>query len=223
MRPDGTGSRNDSETTTTQKNRTLVLALSGALLLGGAGSARALSGDQASACGAILCLADGAGVGQCAPYLARYFAITAPNPAELFERRLDFLNLCAPPGMPGDVRQLLARYGATCQPATLVSRLNAQIHACEAREADDPTTCQPTGNEWQVCASFYGHGYTAYDAPELHEMCARVRDTDGSLVERCDYAWTEAGAEAPELDPTRRGGVGHWPGFAPAGWGMRDN
>ena len=40
-----------------QKNRTLVLALSGALLLGGAGSVRALSGDQASACGAILCLA----------------------------------------------------------------------------------------------------------------------------------------------------------------------
>ena len=183
-----------------QKHRTLVLALSGALLLGGAGSARALSGDQASACGAILCLAGGAGVGECAPYLARYFAITAPNPTELLERRLDFLNLCPASGMPGDVRPMLARYGATCQPATLVSRLNAQIQACEMRDTGNAATCRPTGNEWRVCASFYGHGYTAYEAPELHEECARVRDTDGYLVERCAYGWTAAGTEAVELD-----------------------
>jgi len=198
-----------------QKNRTLVLALSGTLLLGGAGSAPALSGDQESACGAILCLAGGAGVDACAPYLARYFAITASNPTELFERRLDFLNLCPAPGMPGDVRPMLARYGATCQPATLVSRLNAQIQACEMRDPDDSSACQPTGNEWRVCASFYGHGYTAYEAPELHEECARVRDTDGYLVERCAYAWTKAGAEAPDLDPLRSGGAGWWSGDAP--------
>lgn len=205
-----------------QKNRTLVLALSGALLLGGAGSAAALSGDQESACGAILCLAAGAGVVECAPYLARYFAITAPNPTELFERRLNFLNLCSAPGMPGDVRPMLARYGATCQPATLVCRLNAQIQACEMRDPDNTATCRPNGNEWRVCASFYGHGYTAYEAPELHEECVRVRDTNGYLVERCGYAWTEAGAEAPERNPGRRSGVGRWPGLAPAGWGSRD-
>jgi hypothetical protein len=144
-----------------QKNRTLVLALSGGLLLGGAGSVKALSGDQASACGAILCLAGGADVGACTPYLARYFHITAANPADLFERRLDFLNLCPAPGMPGDVRPMLARCGATCQPATLVSRLNAQIQTCEMRDPDDASACRPTGNEWRVCASFYGHGYTA--------------------------------------------------------------
>jgi hypothetical protein len=199
-----------------QKHRTLVLALAGALLLGGAGSVKALSGDQESACGAILCLA-----GECEPYLARYFTITAPNPAELFERRLDLRNGCPAPGMPGDVRPMLARYGASCQSATLISRLNAQIQACEMRESDNPRTCRPSGDEWRVCASFYGHGYTAYEAPELHEACARVRDNDGYLVERFAYAWTEAGAEAPDLDPERRSGVGRWPSFAPAGRGGR--
>jgi hypothetical protein len=197
VRPGGIGSTSYSETTLKQKHRTLVLALAGALLLGGAG------------------------VGDCAPYLARYFTITAPNPAELFERRLDFLNLCPAPGMPGDVRPMLARYGATCQPATLVNRLNAQIQACEMGDPDDASACRPTGNEWPVCASFYGHGYTAYEAPELHDACARVRDMDGYLVERCAYGWTEAGAEAPDLGLGRRSGVGRWPGFAPAEWGGR--
>ena len=206
-----------------KQNRILVLALSGALLLGGTGSAAALSGDRESACGAILCLAGGAGVGECAPYLARYFAITASNPTELFERRLDFLNLCPASGMPGDVRPMLARYGATCQPATLVSRLNAQIQACEMRDPDDTAICRPAGNEWRVCASFYGHGYTAYEAPELHEECAWVRDKDGYLVERCAYGWTEAGAEVPELAPGRRGGAGRPPAFGSAGWGSRDD
>jgi hypothetical protein len=75
--------------------------------------------------------------------------MTAPNPAELFERRLDFLNLCPAPDMPSDVCPMLARYGATGQPAALVSRLNAQIHACEMRDPDDAGTCRPTGNEWR--------------------------------------------------------------------------
>jgi hypothetical protein len=191
-----------------KQNRTLVLALSGALLLAATSPARALSGDQESACGAILCLIGGAGVAECGVYLARYFAITAANPAALFDRRLDFMNLCPAPDLPGDMRPMIARYGATCQPATLVNQLNAQIRACEAREPDDPRACQPTGTEWRICAPFYGNGYTAYEAPELHEECARVRDADGYLVERCAYAWTEAGAEVPALDPVRRGGGG---------------
>ncbi|NCA90296.1 MAG: conjugal transfer protein TrbM, partial [Gammaproteobacteria bacterium] len=96
-------------------NRTpIVLSLSASLLGAGLGAstpAQALSGDQESACGAILCLVGGSGVAECAPYLARYFAITAPNPAKLFDRRLDFLNLCPASDLPGDVRPLIARYG----------------------------------------------------------------------------------------------------------------
>jgi hypothetical protein len=89
------------------------------------------------------------------------------------------------------------------------------------REPDDARDCRPTGNEWRICASFYGHGYTAYEAPELHEACARVRDTDGYLVVRCAYGWIETGAEAPELDPERRSGAGRWPGRSPWAWSLR--
>ena len=86
-----------------------------ALLLTGSAPGQALSGDQESACGAILCLVGGTGVAACAPYLARYFAIDAVNPTRLFEKRLNFLNLCPTADLPGDVRPMIARYGATCQ------------------------------------------------------------------------------------------------------------
>jgi hypothetical protein len=146
-------------------------------------------------------------------------AIIAEIP--LFERRLDFLGRCPAPGMPGDARPRLARYGATCQRATLVSQLNAQIQACKVRDSPDASICRPTGNEWRVCASLYGHGYTANEAPELHEACARVRQTNGYLVERRVCGWTEAGTEAPDLGRGLRRGVGRWPDFAAAARGSR--
>jgi hypothetical protein len=194
-------------------NRTpVVLALSASLLgagLGASSPAQALSGDQESACGAILCLVGGSGVAECAPYLARYFAITAPNPARLFDRRLDFLNLCSASALPGDVRPLIARYGATCQSSTLVNWLNAQIRSCQIRNWDDSDDCRPTGNEWRMCAPFFDHGYTTYEAPTLHERCREERDGDGYLVETCSYTWTEAGAPAPVETSTTR--TSPWP------------
>ena len=57
----------------------IAAAFAAALLLAGI-AGPALSGDQESACGAILCLVGGSGVAECAGYLARYFAITAAEP-----------------------------------------------------------------------------------------------------------------------------------------------
>lgn len=165
--------------------------------------ARALTAaDQDSACGAILCLAGGSGVAECAPYLARYFAITASNPTDLFERRRDFLNLCPSSDLAADINPLIARYGAQCQPSTLVNSLNAQIRSCEQRDPDDVEACRPTGNEWRLCAPFFDHSHTIYQAPTLHERCEETRDSDGYRVERCHFTWTEAGE--PEPVPTRQ-------------------
>jgi hypothetical protein len=94
------------------------------------------------------------------------------------------------------VRPLIARYGATCQPGTLVNWLNAQTRSCEIHNSDDSDDCRPTGNEWRVCAPFFEHGYTTYEAPTLHEQCHEERDGDGYRVELCSYTWTEAGAPA---------------------------
>jgi hypothetical protein len=167
----------------------LILA---AALLAGAQPARALSGDQESACGAILCLVGGAGVAECAGYLARYFAIAAPTPAALLERRLDFLNLCPTSGLPGDVRPMLATYGATCQPERLVRYLNNQLRACEMSNPEGSGYCRPTGNEWRICAPFYEHAYTSYAAPRFHEQCQWTSDGDGYVAMRCSYTWTVA-------------------------------
>ena len=174
----------------------IVRAAAAVLLIAGSGQVRALSGDQETACGAILCLAGGAGVAACAPYLARYFSIDAANPTRLFEKRLDFLNLCPASDLPGDVRPMIARYGATCQPTQLVRYLNGQIRSCQIRATDSGDECEPSGNEWRVCASFYDHGYTVYEPPQLQEQCSRERDDDGYWTERCSYSWISAGDAA---------------------------
>jgi hypothetical protein len=187
----------------------LAGALSAALLLAGAGPAQALSGEEEAACGALLCLAGGSGVAACAPYLARYFAITAPSSAKLFERRLDFLSLCPAPDLPGDVRALLARDGARCQPPELVRHLNDPIRRCERRAGDAAAACRPTGNEWRTCAAFYDHAYTTYEAPRLQERCRRASDPDGYVTRRCAYTWTTAETSPEPIGrvPARLGGA----------------
>jgi hypothetical protein len=177
--------------------------LAASLLLAAGGQAPALTGDQEAACGAILCLVGGSGVAACAPYLARYFAIDAANPARLIEKRLDFLNLCPAPDLPGDVRPMLARHGATCQPTRLTSYLNALIRSCEMRggAGDD---CAPRGDEWRICASFYDHGYTVYEPPVLDEDCTRERDGDGGWERVCTYRWVTAALPA---GPAGEGGT----------------
>jgi hypothetical protein len=179
------------------RSKPIAAALTAGLLLIGAVPARALSSDQESACGAILCLLGGSGVTECAGYLERYFAIAARDPQELYDRRLEFLHQCPAPELPGDVRPLIVNYGAICQPAQLVAYLNQQIRWCETRNVDNTSDCQPSGDEWRLCASFYESGYTTYETPQLHKQCVEVPDTDGSLTERCTFVWTEAGVEPP--------------------------
>jgi len=164
------------------------------LLIAGSGQANALSGDAEAACGAILCLVGGAGIAECAPYLARYFAIDADDPRQLFKKRRDFLALC-PTDLPADVRPMIARFGALCQPDALLGVLNGQIASCEQRADETGKDCTPTGHEWQICAAFYDHGYTIYTPPQLTEQCTLERE-DGYLTERCSYTWTATPAAA---------------------------
>lgn len=172
-------------------------ALAATLLLASAAPAPALSGDQESACGAILCLVGGSGVAECAGYLARYFAITAATPAALFDRRLDFLNLCPATDLAADVRPMIASYGATCQPTQLVAYLNQQIRWCGLRNMDGNSNCRPRGDEWRICAPFYDHPVTTYEAPRLREQCQPTPGTDGSMAEHCTYTWTLADGAVP--------------------------
>jgi hypothetical protein len=98
--------------------------------------ARALSEDQEDACGALLCLLGGSGVGECALYLERYFSIRADSADDLAEKRRDLLEQC--PDEDGSLAAptaLVLGYGASCQPDVLIARLNAEIRACEWAQA----------------------------------------------------------------------------------------
>ena len=121
-------------------------------------------------------------------------SIDAANPTRLFEKRLDFLNLCPASDLPGDVRPMIARYGATCQPSQLVRYLNGQIRSCQMRATDGVDDCEPSGDEWRICAAFYDHGYTVYEPPQLQEHCSRERGDDSYWTERCTYTWVSAGS-----------------------------
>lgn len=74
------------------KKITLFIILLTSSLLFNARAAKA--DDVENACGALLCLAGGAGVSECRPYLARYFAIQFSEPWKTLDARRAFLNLC---------------------------------------------------------------------------------------------------------------------------------
>ncbi|KGI55186.1 TrbM/KikA/MpfK family conjugal transfer protein [Campylobacter sp. MIT 97-5078] len=56
--------------------------------------AKELQGDQANACGALLCLAGGMMSGECAGYISKYFSIQMEKPWQTLAARKNFLNLC---------------------------------------------------------------------------------------------------------------------------------
>jgi len=173
-------------------NQTARRAVAAFLLLTAAGHAKALSGDEEAACGAILCLAGGAGEPACVPYLARYFSITHRDWDRQFELRLDFLNLCPTDELPPEVRPMLARYGELCQPDRLLVYLNSQL--CGGYGGEETASCpEPNPNAWRVCAGFYGHEYTIYEPPKLVQRCGTASGSDGAWSLSCSYQWVPAG------------------------------
>ena len=172
-------------------NETLRHALAASLLLTAAGPAGALTGDEEAACGAILCLAGGAGEPACVPYLARYFGITHRDWDRQLKLRLDFLDLCPTDELPPEVRPLLARYGELCQPDRLLVYLNSQL--CTGNSMDESGSCpEPNPDAWRVCAGFYAHEYTIYEPPKLIERCGRGSGSDGAWSLSCSYRWVPA-------------------------------
>ncbi|EMX9857244.1 TrbM/KikA/MpfK family conjugal transfer protein [Campylobacter helveticus] len=64
-------------------------------------SIKPLGGKQGDACGALLCLAGGMMSGECASYVAKYFAIQLSKPWKTAQARRDFLNLCPTASIEG--------------------------------------------------------------------------------------------------------------------------
>ncbi|WP_193087515.1 TrbM/KikA/MpfK family conjugal transfer protein [Advenella sp. FME57] len=102
-------------------------------------------GDERLACGAVLCLASGAGRGEseCNEYLNKYFSIKFTRPDKTFEARRDFLNLCPTShnvenNMPALVNAI-ARGAGNCDAAYL-NNLNKAYY--------EKTTVDKGWNKW---------------------------------------------------------------------------
>ena len=70
-----------------------------------------LSGDTASACEAILCLAAPARPGECAASIAKYFSINLKKPWKTLKARLNFLKLCPTADGGATAESVHATYG----------------------------------------------------------------------------------------------------------------
>ena len=126
------------------------------------------TGDAATACEVILCLAGSAGAGgsvaACVPPIRKY--LTSFTPPRLFTKRLNFLKLCPKTSGQGDARmdslvEILARApgadgdGRLCSAATM-NRVNRRLLG-EGEyyiASDMPRDCE----------AYYGHEYTDLEA-----------------------------------------------------------
>jgi hypothetical protein len=156
-----------------------------ALLAATAGAAeQQLSKDQEDACGAILCLAGGGGVGECAPYLARFYGVDKPD-------RKEFLEKCPDSGLSSGALAELAAYGQNCQPDKLDDYLNQRM--CTAEKKERGLACRdPSPEDWKaLCGSFYAE-LTDEEPPKLIERCRNERDLSGSMAPVCSQWWVSA-------------------------------
>jgi len=171
------------------------------IALGGATQAlseQRLSGEQQNACGSILCLLGGVTSGECASYLNPFFALSPPD---LAAKRLTFLGKCPTGGdMPAGLTGMIASRGSTCQPTTLVARLNADIVQCESdlelqyeqgfdARVPDRSVCKPREDGWRgLCGSWHDSSYTVWQPPVLTSSNCRGYRRDGEGI-GCTWRW----------------------------------
>lgn len=122
------------------------------------------TGDAATACEVILCLAGSAGAGgrvaECVPPIRKY--LTSFSPPRLFSKRLNFLKLCPKVSGQGDARmddlvEIMARAPGLGQEGRICSA--SAINSVNRRslgEGEFYITDDMPGD----CAAYYSHEYT---------------------------------------------------------------
>lgn len=165
------------------------------------------TGDAATACEVILCLAGSAGAGggvaECVPPIRKY--LTSFSPPNLFTKRLNFLKLCPKTSGQGDARmdrlvELLARApgadgdGRLCSASTL-NRVN--------RRAFGEGEFYIASDMPRDCDAYYSHEYT--DLAESVPVYVGEPLEGGFWSEQKEAAAAQARYDA-ELEQRRRGG-----------------
>lgn len=147
--------------------KTLKIGVLSALLLGSLNSAELtinnaeLTGDTKLSCEAILCLSTASRPSECAPSIARYFAISAKKWKDTLAKRKAFLNLC-PVGDNTDTNfkslrdNVLVNLNADCSAEALNKRTQYDIFRFDGGERK----IRINPNLPSSCIALMNHSYT---------------------------------------------------------------
>jgi hypothetical protein len=168
---------------------------------------QALSGDEASACEAIICLSTGSPPGECAASLRRYFSINLSKPWKTIEARINFLKMCPAASFSpqmGTLVEALGNGAGRCDAATLNQTL---------RIWTGPDSDSEIGNQMpSYCDAYFTHEYTDIGGTKpryIDKFVVRTyEDYDGNI--RYEYGggyWVDGGSTEAVASNTGNGAV----------------
>ncbi|MFZ5635371.1 MAG: TrbM/KikA/MpfK family conjugal transfer protein [Pseudomonadota bacterium] len=166
-----------------------------------------LSGDEGSACEAILCLSTGGPPSECAASLRRYFSINLSKPWKTIQARINFLKLCP---SSDDSPQM----------NTLVEAIGHGAGRCDAASLNQSLrTWTGIDGEYEIsnqmpsyCEDYFRHEYTDVDSIRPRYVDKYVvrtyTDSEGNThVEYDGGYWVDGQSSAPVASNTGNGAI----------------
>jgi TrbM len=139
-----------------------------------------LSGDEGSACEAILCLSTGGPPSECMPSLRKYFSINLSKPWKTIQARINFLKMCP-------------TSDDTPQMGTLVEAIGHGAGRCDAASLNQNRTWTGIDGEYEIsnqmpsyCSAYFDHEYTDVESTQPRFVDKYVertyQDSEGNTV-----------------------------------------
>jgi len=165
-----------------------------------------LSGDEGTACEAIVCLSTGGPPSECSSALTRYFSINLSKPWKTIEARINFLKMCpASEDSP--------------QMGTLVDAIGRGAGRCDAASLNQSLRTWRGDGEYEIsnqmpsyCDAYFGHEYTdvASIKPRYIDRYVVRSWTDSEGVVQYEYDggyWVDAQSPGPTSANNTNGAI----------------
>jgi hypothetical protein len=162
-----------------------------------------LTGDEGSACEAIICLSTGSPPGECMASLRKYFSINLSKPWKTIQARINFLKLCP-------------TASASPQMDTLVEAIGNGAGRCDAASLNSALrTWTGVDGEYEIsnqlpsyCDAYYNHEYTDINSGTRPHYVERyvvrtIDDGEGNI--RYEYEggyWVDGPADTATANNT---------------------
>lgn len=156
-----------------------------------------LSGDEGSACEAIICLSTGGAPSECAASLRKYFSINLSKPWKTIEARINFLKMCPAanesPQM-GTLVEAIGRGAGRCDAATLNQTLRTWT-------GTDSNQYEISSQMPSHCDAYFTHEYTDINSTKpryVDRFVVRTyEDAEGNTMYDYDGGyWVDGGSTA---------------------------